>query len=138
MKINVMLMLFVSLMLITACAPSQKTGQDQTKDSDLVVYGLAGYIKEIETNSNGTMGILVEGELGKNGADYHRGYVTVTEETIVYGEAGQTDQELEVGQYVTIFFDGDVMESDPIQARARQINIVPESALEFQEDPTEK
>jgi hypothetical protein len=33
---------------------------------------------------------------------------------------------LEEGQYVTVFFEGDVMESDPIQATARQINIVPE------------
>ncbi len=146
MKMKIMLMLALMLMIVTACSkPEQppieqelQPGADTDSGSELVVYGLAGYIKELTANPNETITILVEGELGKNGADYHRGNVTVNSETVIYAEDEKTMDALEKGQYVHVFFAGDVMESDPIQATARQINIVPEPATQLDEEITEE
>ncbi len=163
MKIKVFAFMMILVMALAACGSQDNLdgdsdipagsdisadggnldGQDENlptaSDSTLVTYGVAGYIQEINISDDGkTSTVFVEGELGKNGADYHRAYVKVTEDTVVYGREELTMSDLEVGQYVNVFFEGAVMESDPVQASAKQINIVPEEALEFNEDPTEE
>lgn len=124
MKVKLIIsMIAISAILVACSAP------DETSDSQLVVYGVAGNITELTSNDNGTMTILVEGDLATNGADYDRGYVTVNDDTVIYLDEEVGMEALEEGQYVNVFFQGDVMESYPIQATARQINIIPEDPI---------
>ena len=140
MKLKLIIPMMVILAVLVACStPStspEGAGEDSPANSgsQLVVYGVAGNITERTVKDDGTIVILVEGELDNNGADYARGYVTVNEDTVIYLDVEMPMDALEVGQHVTVFFEGDVMESDPIQATARQINIVPED-LEAPENP---
>ncbi len=157
MKLKVFILMMLTMIILSACgndeagkgdseipnAENQIPADDETLpsagDSQLVTYGVAGYIQEVNLSDDGKTAILfVEGELGKNGADYHRAYVTVTQDTVVYGKEELTMSDLKVGQYVNVFFEGDVMESDPVQASAKQVNIIPEETLEFNDDPTEE
>lgn len=138
MKIKVLFILILSVVLLTACM-SKKDQLPTVDDSQLVTYGVAGYITEITSdNDNGLVTILVEGELGKNGAEYDKAYVKVTQDTIIYGKEELIAEDLELNQYVNVFFEGAVMESYPVQASAKQINIVPEEAINPDNDPTEE
>ena len=138
MKTKLMISMIAIVSILVACTnPNPNTSADEStntgdqevptdSDSQLVVYDLAGYITSLTQNDDGTIGILVENEEGDNGADYDKGHVTVTEETVIYLYDKESMSILEEGQYVNVFFEGEVMESYPIQATARQINIVPE------------
>jgi hypothetical protein len=132
MKLKLIIPMMIILAVLVACSTPNTSPESVDEalptetDSQLVVYGVAGNITERTANDDGTIVILVEGELDNNGADYARGYVTVNEDTVIYLDVAIPMDALEEGQYVTVFFEGDVMESDPIQATARQINIVPE------------
>ncbi|MDW7667580.1 MAG: DUF3221 domain-containing protein [Bacillota bacterium] len=144
MKFKLILVILISLMLFTACVNSEDNASDGQllgdSGSQLVTYGVAGYITKItENEANGEITILVEGDLENNGAEYDKASVTVTNDTVIYNEEGSEAEmkNLELDQYVTVFFEGDVMELYPVQAKAKQINIVPEEALEFKDDPTE-
>ncbi len=147
MKLKMLITMTAILMLVTACVNTNNETGDihvddelpKAGDSQLVTYGVAGLIQEITLGDDEeTATIFVEGELGKNGADYHRAYVRVTGDTVIYGKEESALTDLQVGQYVNVFFEGAVMESDPVQATAKQINIVPEEALEYNDDPTEE
>ncbi|MCF8018655.1 MAG: YobA family protein [Vallitaleaceae bacterium] len=133
MKLKLIIPMMIILTVLVACSTPTTSPEDVDEalptdtESQLVVYGVAGNITERTENDDGTIVILVEGELGNNGADYARGYVTVNEDTVIYLNEEMPMEALEEGQYVHVFFEGDVMESDPIQATARQINIVPEA-----------
>jgi hypothetical protein len=134
-------LLLISILLLGLVSCSNTVEDLPTiDDSQLVTYGVAGYIISIDDSDNehlkGT--IFVEGELGKNGADYHRAYVSVDESTIVYGKEELSYEDLEVGMYVNVFFSGPAMESDPVQADAKQINIVPEEVLNTPDTPEEE
>jgi len=125
----------VILSILVACSrpdanPVDVNDMPSDSDSQLVVYGVAGNITELTTNADGSMTILVEGDLDNNGADYDRGYVTVNDDTVIYLDAEVGMEDLQEGQYVNVFFHGDVMESYPIQATARQINIIPEDPID--------
>lgn len=105
--------------------PSDETSQ-------MVEYGVAGLIEEIETNegdSNNQVIYVVGDE--NNGATYQQAYVTITETTKIYKSEGLA---LEEGAYVRVFFEGAVLESYPVQATAKQINIIEPS---FTVDPSE-
>lgn len=135
MKVKLIISMIAILAILVACSAPDETpvdGNDIPSDSDsqLVVYGVAGNITELTSNDNGTMTILVEGDLATNGADYDRGYVTVNDDTVIYLDEEVGMEVLEEGQYVNVFFQGDVMESYPIQATARQINIIPEDPID--------
>ena len=108
----------------------------ENSDSQLVVYGVAGFITELDLDVNGHATILVEGKLGENGADYDKGYVSIDDESIIYLSEKGTVEDLEIGQYVQVFYDGAVAESYPVQGYGRQINVVDEPV--FIEDPSEK
>ncbi len=140
MKLKLIIPMMIILTVLVACSTPTTSPEDVDEalptdtESQLVVYGVAGNITERTENDDGTIVILVEGELDNNGADYARGYVTVNEDTVIYLNEEMPMEALEEGQYVHVFFEGDVMESDPIQATARQINIVPDD-LEVPENP---
>ncbi len=144
MKFKLILVILMSLMLFTACVNNENNASDDQLPGDsgsqLVTYGVAGYITKItENEANSEITILVEGDLENNGAEYDKASVTVTNDTVIYNEEGSEAEmkNLELDQYVTVFFEGNVMESYPVQATAKQINIVSEEALEFKDDPTE-
>lgn len=107
---------------------SEDDGNPSASDqSDYVEYGVAGNIVEItpseDEDTSGT--IRVEGP-EKNGAKYNEAVVTITPDTIIYlSEISEFDS-LEVGMYVNVFLEDDVKESQPIQATAKQINVIPE------------
>src|SRR6056297_711759 len=114
MKIKLMSILLISLMLLTACFNNgNEVDEDKSpvdSGSELVTYGVAGRIKNISENeSNDEMIILVESDLENNGAEYDKASVRVSEETIIYGADGTEADNLELGQYVRVFFTGEVM-----------------------------
>lgn len=96
-------------------------------NSQFVEYGVAGDIVEITTNDDEaiTGSILVEGS-EDNGATYTEAVVTITPDTKIYLNDLTEFEKLEVGMYVNVFFEGAVQESFPVQATAKQINIIPE------------
>jgi len=108
---------------------------DNDSSTDLVTYGVAGLISTITDNGDNTGSIFVEGDLATNGAEYDKASVSISSDTKIYlnEEGGISD--LEVGQYVQVFFEGPVMESYPVQAAAKQINVIDEPV--FTDDPTE-
>lgn len=121
-KLSFLLILIILLVTFTAC-------NKETSDSDdcqLVEYGVAGYIKEITVSENGAIlgTIFVEGPKD-NGADYDKAWVTVTKNTKIYLNDATDFNALKVGMYVNVFFEGGVNESYPVQADAKQINIIP-------------
>ena len=142
MKVKLVIVLLISLMLLTACFNTEKeTDEGQLPEdsgSQLVTYGVAGRVTKITNTGTGDeITILVESESENNGAEYDKASVAITDETIIYGVDGNETNNVELGQYVRVFFEGEVMESYPVQATAKQVNIVPEEALEFKVDPTE-
>jgi hypothetical protein len=142
MKIKLIIVLLISLMLLTACFNIENESDEgqlpADSGSELVTYSVAGRVTNITNNeSEDKITILVESESENNGAEYDKASVTVTDETIIYGIDGNETNNIELGQYVRVFFEGEVMESYPVQATAKQVNIVPDEALEFNDDPAE-
>jgi hypothetical protein len=129
-------------MLLTACFNIENESDEgqlpADSGSELVTYSVAGRVTNIPNNeSEDKITILVESESENNGAEYDKASVTVTDETIIYGIDGNETNNIELGQYVRVFFEGEVMESYPVQATAKQVNIVPDESLEFNDDPAE-
>jgi hypothetical protein len=129
-------------MLLTACFNIENESDEgqlpADSGSELVTYSVAGRVTNITNNeSEDKITILVESESENNGAEYDKASVTVTDETIIYGIDGNETNNIELGQYVRVFFEGEVMESYPVQATAKQVNIVPDESLEFNDDPAE-
>ncbi|HCX02991.1 MAG: DUF3221 domain-containing protein [Tissierellales bacterium] len=142
MKIKLIIVLLISLMLLTACFNIENESDEgqlpADSGSELVTYSVAGRVTNITNNeSEDKITILVESESENNGAEYDKASVTVTDETIIYGIDGNETNNIELGQYVRVFFEGEVMESYPVQATAKQVNIVPDESLEFNDDPAE-
>lgn len=143
-KIITLFMLIVILSLVGCRISKEETIEENARgnlptDSDsttsLVTYGVAGFITEITNNKDNTGSVFVEGDLATNGAEYDKAYVSITTDTIIYMNEKADIGNLEVGQYVQVFFEGPVMESYPVQARAKQINVIDEPI--FIDDPSE-
>jgi len=142
MKVKLILVLLITLMLLTSCFNSRNEAKENQPPADsgshLVTYGVAGRITKITNDVTGDkIIILVESESENNGAEYDKASVRVTDETIIYGIDGTEINSIELDQYLRVFFTGEVMESYPVQATAKQINIVPKETLEFNDDSTE-
>ena len=129
-------MFTLSLLFLVGCGNGGNDHEGKSKDdgnpsasdqSDFVEYGVAGNIVEITPSEDdpksGT--IRVEGP-EENGAKYNEAVVTVTPDTIIYLSEVTNFESLEMGMYVNVFLEDDVKESQPIQATAKQINIIPE------------
>lgn len=139
-KIMLIFTIAALVLSFTACSKDPLAGEtDENNDgSQLVVYGVAGFITEINTDASGDnlASILVEGKLDENGAEYDKGYVSIDANTLIYLSEQATVEDLEVGQYVQVFYEGPVAESYPVQGYGRQINVVDEPV--FVDDSTEK
>ena len=106
-----------------------KDDSSSRNDSQFVEYGVAGTIMEIMDSENeNILGVIkIEGP-ENNGATYKKAIVAVPPDTKIYGNNPSDFNQLEVGMYVEVFFIEDVKESHPVQATARQINIIPPEA----------
>lgn len=140
MRTKIMTLIGLCLILAGCNSASEPVSDDinanvnSNSGSQLVTYGVAGYITDISTVGDyGT--ILVEGELGKNGADYDKAYVSIDKESTIYYNDNGSFEDFEIGQYVQVFFEGPVAESYPVQAYGRQVSIIDPPV--FIDDPTE-
>jgi hypothetical protein len=126
-KLSILFTLSLLLMALVGCGSSE--GDLSSSDSQLVEYGVAGHIVEITPSEDqdvlGT--IKVEGS-ENNGAKYKEAVVTVTPDTKIYISNLTDFENLEVGMYVNVFLEGPVKESFPVQATAKQINIIPDDS----------
>ena len=106
--------------------PAERDDAAASGGCTLVEYGVAGEILGITASDRedvlGT--IEVKGELD-NGAMYDYAMATITPDTAIYLDDEIGFEDLEVGMYVTVFFDGPVAESYPVQGRAAQVNVIP-------------
>jgi len=126
-KIILSLLFVLSAVLVIACSAdgaNDEPNDSPDDDSTFVEYGVAGTIEEIESGENqeGIRIHVVGNE--NNGATYDNAWVTVSEDTVVYANEETNYEVLKTGDYVNVFFTGDVAESYPVQATARQINII--------------
>lgn len=132
------ILFILSLLFLVGCGNGGDGDEENTESkddgnpaasdqSDFVEYGVAGNIIEITPSEgdakSGT--IRVEGP-EENGAKYSEAVVTITPDTIIYLSEATNFESLEVGMYVNVFLADDVKESQPVQATAKQINIIPE------------
>lgn len=130
MKKRILILLIAfSAVFVMACSAdgaNDEPNDSPDDDSTFVEYGVAGTIEEIESGENQkSIRIHVVGD-ENNGATYDNAWVTVTEDTVVYADEETNYEVLETGDYVNVFFTGDVAESYPVQATAKQINIIEE------------
>ncbi len=109
--------------------PISNENSSSTNDSQFVEYGVAGNIMEItDSEDENVLGVIkIEGP-ENNGATYKNALVAVRADTKVFGNNPSDFDQLEVGMYVEVFFTEDVKETHPVQATARQINIIPPEA----------
>jgi hypothetical protein len=132
-KMSILITLTLLLVALFGCgngegvSPATSGDPTSSDDSQFVEYGVAGHIVEITTTEDEAIlgSIKVEGS-EDNGAMYNKAVVTITPYTKIYLNNLTDFDNLEVGMYVNVFFDGPVKESDPVQATAKQINIIPD------------
>jgi len=122
-KIRVILLIAFSAVLFMACSP-ESTNDAPDDDSTFVEYGVAGTIEEITSleNQEGIQIHVVGDE--NNGATYDNAWVTVTKDTTVFADDEKDYEVLKTGDYVHVFFTGDVLETYPVQATAKQVNVI--------------
>ncbi|MTI79385.1 MAG: DUF3221 domain-containing protein [Firmicutes bacterium] len=144
-KVVILFVLTLLMMAVVGCSnseelsgPSGKDNLNSATDSQFVEYGVAGYITDITVSEKETIlgTIKVEGSKD-NGAIYDKAVVTVTPTTKINIDNFTDFNALEVGMYVNIFFDGSVRESYPVQADAKQINVIPKDENDKDTDKTE-
>lgn len=112
--------------------PAPADGGDAPGEQcDLAEYGAAGEILSItESENEDILGIIeVKGE-PDNGAVYDYAMVTITPDTRIDSNGPASFSDLEVGMQVTVFFDGAVAESYPVQGRASQVVVINQDAVE--------
>ncbi|MBS4537525.1 DUF3221 domain-containing protein [Clostridium sp. D2Q-11] len=139
-KFSIFLIIILLMISIAGCtqdskAPSSDDNSSTDGDSQFVEYGVAGNITEITVSEDDSIlgTIHVEGPKD-NGATYDNAIVTVLPDTKIYSNDTVNFKDLEVGMYVEIFFKGEVKESYPVQADAKQINIIPDDPVKNESD----
>lgn len=138
-KLIIILIISILIISIVGCKqdsnPLSENQSPSDGNSQLVEYGVAGNITEITKSEDGSIlgTIHVEGPKD-NGATYDNAIVTVKPETKIYSNDTVSFEVLEVGMYVNVFFDGEVRESYPVQANAKQINIITDEPAKNQSD----
>lgn len=117
------------LLALLGCESTNNPDSSASEDSQFVEYGVAGHIVKITASEDDEiMGtIKIDGQ-ENNGAKYKEAVVTVTSDTKIYINDLTDFDNLEVGMYINVFFEGPVKESHPVQATAKQINIIPDDA----------
>jgi outer membrane lipoprotein-sorting protein len=117
-------LLFMLILFISSC---------QAEDSSSIRYDMQGYIEDVRIDSEGTfINILVNGQMisqeGPTMIDY--GWATVTPDTIIYlnGEViNFYPFEIDENINVLVQYDGEIMESYPVQGTALVVSIKKDS-----------
>ena len=100
--------------------------EDGTDDSEcqFAEFGAAGEILSIkESDAEGVLGTIEVKATRDTGQMYDYAMVTITPDTAIYAETDMSFGDLTVGMDVTVFFDGAVAESYPVQGTARQVGV---------------
>ncbi|QBP40096.1 DUF3221 domain-containing protein [Paenisporosarcina antarctica] len=126
--------IFLILLALVGCGNGNKISESTnnlnpsaSEDSQFVEYGVAGHIVKITASEDEViMGTIKIDGPENNGAKYKEAVVTVTPNTKIYINDLTDFDNLEVGMYINVFFEGPVKESLPVQATAKQINIIPD------------
>jgi hypothetical protein len=113
-------LLFMLILFISSC---------QAEDPSSIRYDMQGYIEDVRIDSEGTfINILVNGQMisqeGPTMIDY--GWATVTPDTIIYlnGEViNFYPFEIDENINVLVQYDGEIMESYPVQGTALVVSI---------------
>ncbi len=79
--------------------------------------GIRGLITKVLTNDNKVTGILVEGKV-ESDTIHDKATVSIVKSTKI------SANELKVGMKVEVVFDGPVMESYPVQGKAKTIKVI--------------
>jgi len=117
-------LLFMLILFISSC---------QAEDPSSIRYDMQGYIEDVRIDSEGTfINILVNGQMisqeGPTMIDY--GWATVTPDTIIYlnGEViNFYPFEIDENVNVLVQYDGEIMESYPVQGTALVVSIKKDS-----------
>jgi hypothetical protein len=117
-------LLFMLILFISSC---------QAEDPSSIRYDMQGYIEDVRIDSEGTfINILVNGQMlsqeGPTMIDY--GWATVTPDTIIYlnGEViNFYPFEIDENINVLVQYDGEIMESYPVQGTALVVSIKKDS-----------
>ena len=117
-------LLFMLVLFISSC---------QAEDPSSIRYDMQGYIEDVRIDSEGTfINILVNGQMisqeGPTMIDY--GWATVTPDTIIYlnGEViNFYPFEIDENINVLVQYDGEIMESYPVQGTALVVSIKKDS-----------
>ena len=111
---------FILILFISSC---------QAEDPSSIRYDMQGYIEDVRIDSEGAfINILVNGQKisqeGPTMIDY--GWVTVTPDTVIYlnGEViNFYPFEIDENINVLVQYDGEIMESYPVQGTASVVSI---------------
>ena len=117
-------LLFMLILFISSC---------QAEDPSSIRYDMQGYIEDVRIDSEGAfINILVNGQMisqeGPTMIDY--GWATVTPDTIIYlnGEViNFYPFEIDENINVLVQYDGEIMESYPVQGTALVVSIKKDS-----------
>ena len=117
-------LLFMLILFISSC---------QAEDPSSIRYDMQGYIEDVRIDSEGTfINILVNGQMisqeGPTMIDY--GWATVTPDTIIYlnGEViNFYPFEIDENINVLVQYDGEIMESYPVQGTALVVSVKKDS-----------
>ena len=117
-------LLFMLVLFISSC---------QAEDPSSIRYDMQGYIEDVRIDSEGAfINILVNGQMisqeGPTMIDY--GWATVTPDTIIYlnGEViNFYPFEIDENINVLVQYDGEIMESYPVQGTALVVSIKKDS-----------
>ena len=117
-------LLFMLILFISSC---------QAEDPSSIRYDMQGYIEDVRIDSEGTfINILVNGQMisqeGPTMIDY--GWATVTPDTVIYlnGEViNFYPFEIDENIIVLVQYDGEIMESYPVQGTALVVSIKKDS-----------
>lgn len=103
-------------------------GEDNADTPGIAEFGAAGKILSIkESDTKDVLGIIeVKGEKD-TGQMYDYAMVTITPDTKIDVDGPASFSDLTEGMQVTVFFDGAVAESYPVQGKARQVVAVIQS-----------
>ena len=113
-------LLFLLILFINSC---------QAEDPSSIRYDMQGYIEDVRIDSEGAfINILVNGQMinqeGPTMIDY--GWATVTPNTVIYLNGEVIDFypfEIDENINVLVQYDGEIMESYPVQGTASVVSI---------------
>ncbi|MGL4624610.1 MAG: DUF3221 domain-containing protein [Culicoidibacterales bacterium] len=111
------LWIFIIIAMVLAIVSVQRT-------VEIDEIEIRGTITQLQASEDGAV-ILVETPSGDEVAAYDKAAVRLTQQTPIMLDSQRLQlKQLEVGMYVAIQFEGPVAESYPVQAVAREVEVI--------------